>query len=516
MSEPTTTPPPSASAPTAGAPTSTPTPTPTSASAPAPGATAAGPRPPLPGAPAELPPLTGFRSALEHTGLPRSVLLYKPRLPSRNWCIFWTILGSVSFAYSYDRRESKRIKEECVKEVEGFGREVLEGGSLGEVRKVEVWGARWGGDEDSDRALRYFRKYVKPYLVAAGIDYTLPTSPLHGSITRQIHARILASRRQSLGLAPTPPQLSLPGVLSPEEVRQKELEGGTVLVGRASLKEYLEGVRRGWEGGVGEWEWEKDVEGVLERDGVFDVKEVTPVPEAEVAVAAGPTPAQAPAPTPAQNTPLGFLSRPSPSLPTPGAPGAPTPTATIPAHLHTPPNPLPAQPPILLLPFTNHLGFTQLPHMIYDFFTERYRVQQGADAARALIYAQTRDLTREDTLEFGKEGEAYYGKAARELPKRIADARKEYYDNLAPRIEAARAYEAGQREMTEEEVKKGKVETVAELKEERKKKELRWMGSEEGWRIVEPQKEVVWRDGWEGWLKVFKAPEGLEKKIVVE
>ncbi|OXG28667.1 mitochondrial import inner membrane translocase subunit TIM54 [Cryptococcus neoformans Ze90-1] len=197
-----------------------------------------GPRKPVP---AEL---TGFRSALAHTGIPHGVLLWKPRLPSRNWLIFWSVSLSLSYAYYYDRSECKRIKQEVVERVEKYGREPMPGGSLGEPRRVVVWAGRWGGDDDADRAGRYFRKYVKPYLVAAGIDYTLPSVPLHGSITRQLHAAILLQRRQALGLARAAAPLSLPGVLDPAETQRRAVESGVVVVGRASLKEYLEGLRR--------------------------------------------------------------------------------------------------------------------------------------------------------------------------------------------------------------------------------------------------------------------------------
>jgi hypothetical protein len=44
--------------------------------------------------------------------------------------------------------------------VEGFGKEATKS-SLDMPRKVTVYGAKWPEDEDTDRALRYFRKYVK-------------------------------------------------------------------------------------------------------------------------------------------------------------------------------------------------------------------------------------------------------------------------------------------------------------------------------------------------------------------
>lgn len=150
-----------------GPPTSTPTPTPS----PAPNPSAIPPTPaatskPTPSPAASIPkpnpqePLTGFRAAFEHTGVPRSVLLWKPRLPSRNWCIFWTVLGTVSYLYYDDRKQCKEIKERTIERVRHYGLESVEG-SLDMVRKVKVYGGRWPEDDDTDRALRYFRKYVK-------------------------------------------------------------------------------------------------------------------------------------------------------------------------------------------------------------------------------------------------------------------------------------------------------------------------------------------------------------------
>ena len=113
-----------------------------------------------PGPPKPLEPLQGWRGALEHTGLPRGVLLYKPKLPSRNWCIFWTVLGTVSYLYYDDRSKCKSIKEKTLERVKYRAGETLNG-SLDVVRKVKVYGARWPDDDDTDRALRSFRKYVK-------------------------------------------------------------------------------------------------------------------------------------------------------------------------------------------------------------------------------------------------------------------------------------------------------------------------------------------------------------------
>lgn len=405
-------------------------------------------------APAEL---TGFRSALAHTGIPHGVLLWKPRLPSRNWLVFWSVSLSLSYAYYYDRAECKRIKQEVVERVEKYGREPMPGGSLGEPRRVVVWAGRWGGDDDADRAGRYFRKYVKPYLVAAGIDYTLPSVPLHGSITRQLHAAILLQRRQALGLAPTATPLSLPGVLDPAEAKRREVESGVVVVGRASLKEYLEGLRRGWECGVDEWAWETEVEKTLAGDGVFESVESPVEPAVETA-------------------------------------------ETV------------VEPTADAVPKSN-FGFLQLPYMILDFFNERAKVRQGAQSALALIEGPTRDMHREDAEHWEEKSESWYNKTARQLPERLQKSRTEYYEAIKSRIDLARAYENGDREMTEEEKKANKVERIQDIQAERLKKELRWKGSEEGWEIVKPETPATWRDRWEGWLKVYQVPEDAQKGL---
>lgn len=105
-------------------------------------------------------PLTGWKSAFEHTGIPRSWLNKRPSLPSRNWCIFLSVVGAVSYIYYDDRQKAKKIRQEYLDKVEYLSKQPLPG-TLDEPRRVKVYGARWPEDDESDRALRYFRKYVK-------------------------------------------------------------------------------------------------------------------------------------------------------------------------------------------------------------------------------------------------------------------------------------------------------------------------------------------------------------------
>lgn len=104
--------------------------------------------------------LKGFRKALEHTGLPKSVINWKPRLPSRNWCIFLTVVGTVSYIYYDDRKQAREIRARYEDAVRPMANVPLKN-TLDLPRKVTVYAARWPEDDESDRGLVYFRKYVK-------------------------------------------------------------------------------------------------------------------------------------------------------------------------------------------------------------------------------------------------------------------------------------------------------------------------------------------------------------------
>lgn len=111
----------------------------------------------------ELPPSprkrSGFRTALEFTGIPPSWLDKRPRLPSRNWLIFLSVTQSCIAYYAYDRQQSRKIRQEYVDRVKHLAEEPLR--TLDFPRTVTVYSAKWPGDDDWDRGSRYFRKYVK-------------------------------------------------------------------------------------------------------------------------------------------------------------------------------------------------------------------------------------------------------------------------------------------------------------------------------------------------------------------
>ena len=105
------------------------------------------------------PPQSGVKTVLQYTGIPPSWLDKRPSLPSRNWLIFLSVTSAVTGYYIYDRQQCKKIRQEYVDQVKDLAAQPL--GSMELPRKVTVYGAKWLGDEDYDRSMKYFRKYVK-------------------------------------------------------------------------------------------------------------------------------------------------------------------------------------------------------------------------------------------------------------------------------------------------------------------------------------------------------------------
>ena len=102
---------------------------------------------------------SGIKAALKYTGIPQSWLSKRPKVPSRNWLIFIGITSTVTGYYVYDRRQCKAIRRAYVDKVKELAEVPLHSHDF--PRKVTVYGAKWPDDEDSDRAIKYFRKYVK-------------------------------------------------------------------------------------------------------------------------------------------------------------------------------------------------------------------------------------------------------------------------------------------------------------------------------------------------------------------
>jgi import inner membrane translocase subunit TIM54 len=467
---------------------------------------------------------SGFRTALEFTGIPPSWLDKRPRLPSRNWLIFLSVTQTFIAYYAYDRHQSRKIRQDYVDRVKHLAEDPLR--TLDFPRTVTVYSAKWPGDDDWDRGSWYFRKYVKvccslsitewpfthfvhhlsqPIFVAAAIDYTIIAGKRHGDLATRVANDIKTERRVALALDPPPLStlsLSTRGVLA-EAKRRRVHEGGTVIVGRPAFKEYVAGLRRGWTESLERLDEDERLPRELEGDGHFDEPEVSFGPPSSSDGLAD-TDAE-PLPTPTRlppSRPPGLFS----PLSTPIRPPSPSalardrdPGADVPPPAHLPP-----QPPLLLVPFVNLVGIKLVPLMIWDFFNERHKVRAGAEAAYRLVSRAVRPLERTD-LGFDASAEGYYKSSTAAIPADVQKARTEYYKGLPEKLATARALARGEREPTKLEIE-APPPTEVELSAERLKKETRWRADERGWESVRPDAPVEWDDRWEGTLTVFIDP----------
>jgi import inner membrane translocase subunit TIM54 len=167
---------------------------------------------------------------------------FRPKLPSRNWMIFLSITGSFTAAVIYDKRETKRAQRKWCKLVEHMAKEPIDPRSM--PRRLTVF--LEGPPADGLRVAQdHFKEYVKPILVASGLDWEFIQGRKEGDVRAEIAERIRNSR------LPPEERVHEDPV---EEARKKsgvqEFDGprGDIVIGRHTWKEYVRGVHEGWLG----------------------------------------------------------------------------------------------------------------------------------------------------------------------------------------------------------------------------------------------------------------------------
>lgn len=435
--------------------------------------------------------------------------------------IFISTVSALTGAYVYDRRECTRIREEYIEKVKHLGEVEMKPWEL--PRKVMVYACKWPGDEEYDRSLKWFKRNVKPILVAAAVDYEFKNGNQYGSLMRAISDEIRDRRRIEAGLDPPPHEIPLPGPpRSPTAKRDRELAGGIIIVGRHTFKEYMEGFTRGWTRSLEKVDDDEALAKLLEDDGHFDEPKTSSADgEEEGSRSSGPAPPQN------QLILSPFQLRP-PNAPPPQPKSEPSPA--VPAHLNIPPSQIPDQPPLALVPYTSVLGFLNIPLMLWGFFNNRKDVKTGAEAAYAVIAVQTRALEGpsdayaaslqqegdDDTdfslpestdgmgdLGFDLHAESYWRSSYnKDTLKDIVKARERYYAALPEKLATARTLARREREPTKDETNFPPP-TEVQLRAERLKKEKRWREEEDAWRVLRGGKGVAWDERFRGALKVF-------------
>lgn len=426
------------------------------------------------------------------------------------------------------------------------------------------------------------RQTRQPILVAAAVDYKIVNGVTPGGLGRKvaedihqrriIEAALAKEGRQEEPLAPGSPgyrdcrsgALFWRSTLTARAGNEREhrQSGGSILMGRGALKEYLWGLRRGYLDPVplDGLETEERLSQYLEKtEDVFadssppstDFANDDDVPvglrgvQEELARSGGEDPADwakvvAPS-TPPKRGWLSSLFGSSPAPhPTPHSTSSDDAPVSRPTHLD-PLHHVPPQPALLLVPFDHPIGMKWWPLKLLHFFNHRARVRAGGEAAIALICNETESLipprngfaeginpylgdggledesmvqdapaetrmageTGSPHLDFGLDTEPHTYRGYASLPATLLSARRDYLASLPPKLATARQLARGEREPTKDEGKYPPP-TEVELRAERVKKERKWREDRQGWEVVRKGSGVVWDERMEGALTVVQ------------
>ena len=194
----------------------------------------------------------------------RALGLNKIKLPSRNWLIFWTILAASLSGVAYDKYQQRQIVNRYVERVKPLTQKPWPIDKL--PRKVTVFVAP-PPDDYLETSLKVWRRFVKPILYYAGLDYNVVQEDSQGVIRTTVAEEIRRLRRRRgeqegdqkeeavmnakdirdvLGIFYE--RKKMDRVIREDELisdDQSYLSGGVICVGRGAYKEYITGIHEG-------------------------------------------------------------------------------------------------------------------------------------------------------------------------------------------------------------------------------------------------------------------------------
>lgn len=115
-------------------------------------------------------------------------------LPSRNWMIFWSVVGTIAGGIAYDKLQQKDARKRYTAQVEEFARVSYEVERL--PRKLTVFIAPPPNDFLATSVL-VFLKFIKPVFNAAAIDFDIFTESRQGDIRSSVAEKIRELRRET-------------------------------------------------------------------------------------------------------------------------------------------------------------------------------------------------------------------------------------------------------------------------------------------------------------------------------
>ena len=177
------------------------------------------------------------------------------RLPSRNWSIFFSVVGSFAGAVYYDRRQKKLVQKKWCDLVADVAQQPLPVQQM--PRKLTIYLSAAPGD--GIRPTRdYFREYIKPILVAAAMDYDVIEGRREGEVRYGTAEQIrrLRRKRGEQGLNPVEEEpdvaQAIDMIREKMQVLPEPILAGDLVLGRHTWKEYIRGLHEGWIGPLDE------------------------------------------------------------------------------------------------------------------------------------------------------------------------------------------------------------------------------------------------------------------------
>lgn len=221
-----------------------------------------------------------FNPALRAMGIPRI------KLPSRNWMIFWTVATTTVSGIVYDKYQQKQIMKQHTALMKHKLNEPVKVNEM--PRKITVFIAPPPSDY-LDTSMKIWRRYIKPILFYAGLDYEIVSEEKQGVIRtyvanemRQLRKNLIAAGQNGktdqvdkiehdrdleandeenddsgLIFKKNFDYKKLIGIFYKNEhiiekveyddakVEDSKLSGGVICLGRGAYKEYLNGLQEG-------------------------------------------------------------------------------------------------------------------------------------------------------------------------------------------------------------------------------------------------------------------------------
>ncbi|OAP60750.1 hypothetical protein AYL99_05752 [Fonsecaea erecta] len=327
--------------------------------------------------------------ALRMMGMPNLRL----RLPSRNWMIFLTIVGSWTAAVVYDRREKKKAQKKWCDVVAHIAQEPLPPNQM--PRKLTVFLSAPPGDGIRP-SRQYFKDYVKPVLVAAAIDYDVIEGRKEGDVRYGTAEQIRRLRRKKgeKGSDAAEPEMDTEAAIDMIRDRLQIVPEpgvrGDLVLGRHTWKEYIRGLHEGWLGPVDEPPAPPEPVSMLEAE------PLSPHPPVDVRTENLPTATESPEASGPDSEKKAAEEEKKEEEKKKKKPYPPPaylsidkyPSASL--SPHTPNTFEPSQP----IHQQHLLGFLKTPQRIYHFLTRRYLADQIGRETAAIVLAASRPYER--------------------------------------------------------------------------------------------------------------------------